>query len=563
MDNFYQTIVIVFNILGGLVIFLYAMRLLGRGLQNIIGEKIEILLRKLTDRPHKGMVVGALVTFFTQSSSITVLTLIGLVNAGVLNLRQGIGIILGSEIGTTITAQLIACDISFFFLPILVFGFVLSNFFRSKKINGWGKVIFSFGLLFTGMELMKTGASPLRESPFASTLFKQFGQTPLLGIIAGTLFTGITSSSSATTSLVVALGASGTIGLPAAIAIILGANIGTCILELLAVIGMSLTAKRVAVAQVIINVIGVIFIFPFIGPFAQIMSTTSDSLARQIANSHTVFNIASSLFFLGLIGLIVTLVKKIVPGKTIKLQRGTKYIDKNILNMPHIALVNATKEVKRTGDIVLTTLDHIKKALFNNQNNLIEYIYRSEDQIDFLEKEIVHYLTAISEQELDSRSSERLAQLFHGIHDIERASDHANRIGEQIKIKIKGRLVFSKTAAEEMKQYLKSCRDLYQKAVKSFILTKPDLAQEVNDDLQKIRAKQKELRSKFDHWDKPKKEIYFQILQPPPSRINFHDMIVFNFHFHLRRIGFLQKNKVRIIIAFFFHLNHRQAIIFS
>ena len=525
MGNFYQAVIIVFNILGGLAIFLYAMRLLGRGLQNIIGGKVEFVLRKLTDRPYKGMAVGALVTFFTQSSSITVLTLIGLVNIGALNLRQGIGIVLGSEIGTTITAQLIACDISFFFLPILVFGFVLSNFFRSKKINGWGKVIFSFGLLFTGMELMKTGASPLKESPFALTLFREFGQTPLWGIVAGTLFTAITSSSSATTSLVVALGASKAITLPAAIAIILGANIGTCILELLAVTGMSLTAKRVAVVQVIINILGVVLVFPFINPFAQIVMATSNNLARQIANSHTIFNVASSFFFLGLVGLLAGLAKKIVPGKTIELQRGTRYIDKAILGMPHVALVNVVKETKRTGDILLTTLDYIREALFNNQNNLVEYIRQSEDQIDFLEEEIVRYLTAISEQELDPHSSERLAQLLHGIHDIERASDHANRIGEQIKIKIKNKLVFSKTAEKEMKQYLKNCRDLYQKALKSFILTKPDLAQEVNNDLQKIRTKQKELRNRFSRWDEPKREIYFQILHHLERLVNHGDSL--------------------------------------
>lgn len=503
---------IIFNILGSLAIFLYAMQLLGRNLQNIIGDKIEYVLRKLTGRPAKGMVVGALTTFLTQSSSITVLTLIGLVNVGVLNLRQGVGIILGSEIGTTITAQLVTLEIGLFYFPLIAIGFGLATFSKNEKLVSLGKVVFSFGLLFMGMEWMKKSASPLGQAPLALSLFKCLGKSPFLGVLTGALFTGITSSSSATTSLVVALGVAKLISLPAGFSLILGANIGTCLLELIATVGLSLTAKRVAVAQAVINVLGVIIIFPFISPFANLMERTAGTLSRQIANSHTIFNVTSSLCFLTAVGLIVFIVKKIVPGQPVRIKRGTKYIDPAILGMPHIALVNVRKEIKRTGGIVLEMLGHIKNSLDDNRDDLIEVIYTCEDQIDFLNQEISRYLTLISGHELDRQSSEKVAQLLHGISDIERASDHLNRIAEQLELKVKKKIIFPRKGHQEIVDYLNDCISLFEKSLETFIADKVHQAVQITHDLQKIRLKQARMKIRSSSWSKEKQEIYLQIL---------------------------------------------------
>jgi len=512
MNQLPSSAMILINILGGLTIFLYAMKLLSGHLQNIIGDRIEYVLRRMTDRPYKGMVVGALVTFLTQSSSITVLTLIGLVNIGTLNLHQGVGIVLGSEIGTTITAQLVAFKIGFLYLPLIILGFGLSSFSRRKSLDYLGKVLFSFGLLFMGMELMKQGASPLKDAPLAQSLFERFSQNPLLGILGGAVFTGITSSSSATTSLVVALGASNAITLPAGIALVLGANLGTCLLELLAVVGMSLTAKRVAVSQAVISLLGVVLIFPFIYPFAEFMSSSAGALSRQIANSHTIFNVGSSTLFLLLVGLIVAISKRIVPGEAVEMERGTKYLDPNILGMPHIALAHAAKEIRRAGEIVLRMIDFTKDALLKDRDDLIEIVYNYEDQVDFLNEEISRYLTLISEHELDSRSSTRLAQMLHGISDIERASDHINRVAEQVETKLKNKITFSPQTKKELGAFVTDSARIFKGSLGVFMLNKPRRAPQIYNQVLALRSKRKKMQTRATRWGGGKREIYTQIL---------------------------------------------------
>jgi len=526
MSGVWSAVKVTFNILGSLALFLYAMRLLGQSLQNVIGERIEFVLRKLTDRPYKGMVVGALVTFLTQSSSITVLTLIGLVNVGVLSLRQGVGIVLGSEIGTTVTAQLMTLKIGGLYFPIIVIGFALATFSKNKNLNLVGKVIFSFGLLFMGMEFMKEAASPLKESPVSLALLKRFGSNPFLGILAGALFTGITSSSSATTSLVVAMGASNVIDLPAGIAVILGANIGTCLLELIAAVGLSLAAKRVAAAQAVINILGVIVIFPFISPFAKLMTHTAGTVSHQIANSHTIFNVASSVILLAFVNIIVYIVQKVVPGEGVQIERGTRYIDRSLLGMPHVALVNATKEIQRTGEMVLAMLDYVRKALLDQRDDFLEVIHVTEDQIDFLNEEISRYLAAISEREMDYRSSERLAQLLHGIADIERASDHLNRIAEQIEGKKKKRIAFSRGEKKDLAAYVDSCAAIFAKSLGIFIQEDTAQATEITSDLQELRTMERALlKARSSRWHKEKREVYGQALHHLERLANHADSL--------------------------------------
>ena len=526
MEGFGDYFTVLVNILGGLAVFLYAMQVLGNNLQNVIGEKIELVLRRMTDKPYKGMVTGALVTFLTQSSSITVLTLIGLVNVGVLNLRQGVGIILGSEIGTTITAQLVTLKVEKLFFPIIIVGFVLANVVKNKNVQSAGKVIFSFGLLFMGMELLKKGAAPLKESEAVLSMFGAFGRSPVLGIIAGAVFTSLTSSSSATTSLVVALGAANVITLPAAIALILGANIGTCALELIASAGMSLTAKRVAYAQAVINILGVLIILPFVFMFSDLMATTSRSLAHQIANAHTVFNVASSVIFLFFVGAIVTVVKKLVPGEAVKVERGTKYIDQNLLGMPHIALVNATQEVRRAGRMLTPMLKNVRLALTEHRRDLIEAVQAQESQLDFLEEEIAKYLVAISERELDYQSSGRLAQLLHGVADIERAGDHINRISEQLSDTKKKDLSFSKSEREALSKYLDATADLFRKALAVFLEPEASNADEVSDGLRAIRQMRRDMEAaSHPKWSKAKREVYHDTLHHVERLANHADSL--------------------------------------
>lgn len=511
MSNLGQFTETVFNILGGLAIFLFAMKHLAINLQNIVGGKIEQVLRKLTNRPYKGMFVGTFVTFITQSSSITVLTLIGLVNVGALSLYRGVGILLGAEIGTTITAQLVTLKIGLYYFPLIVFGLAMSTS-RRKALASLGKVIFSFGLLFMGMDLMKTGAIPLKQSPAISSLFEQFATNPLFGIAMGAVFTAITSSSSATTSLVVAMGASGAINLPAAIALILGANIGTTFLELVAVVNMGLTAKRVAVAQALINVVGVIIILPFVGPLAALAASTSSGLDHQIANSHTIFNVGSSLIFLFFTGAIVKTTKKLVPGKIVRVGRGTRHLDKHILGLPHVATLNCVKETKRMGKAVSKMFDCIEKVLKNGSGDLLEILYSCEKHVDHLHKEIASHIAMIYDYDINQETLRRLTQLLHGNTDIERAADHLNKVTSQLEQVNKKKIAYNQKDRNQLLKYAAMCKEIYDLALKSFLEDNPKLASKVPEMLRKVETKKKRMNSKLTNLRSQKNKTYSLIV---------------------------------------------------
>lgn len=251
------------QILGGLALFLFAINRLSSTLKKIAGVKLRYILQKATGNRLMGAASGTLVTFLVQSSSVTVLLLIGMVNAGVLNLRQAVYVILGSEIGTTITAQIVAFKVNMLFYPLLMIGFFTLSFAGKEKYRNLGEIVFSLGLIFLSMKLMTDGSRPLKDFPLIIDAFSRFGASPFLGIIIGALFTSITSSSSATTSLIIAMGMEGVVDLRSGIALMIGANIGTCTLELIASIGTNVIARRTGMAQFLINIIGALLFFRF------------------------------------------------------------------------------------------------------------------------------------------------------------------------------------------------------------------------------------------------------------------------------------------------------------
>jgi len=490
---------------------MYAMEMLGSHLQNVVGDKIEKVLRKLTDNPSSGMVVGALVTFLTQSSSITVLTLIGLVNVGVLNLSQGMGILLGAEIGTTLTAQLVTLEIGKMYFPLVIIGLILAKFGK-EKTKSLGKVIFSFGLLFLGMELMKTGAKPIGKDPMVLSLFESFASNPILGIIAGATFTAVTSSSSATTSLVVALGIANVIALPAGITLILGANIGTTFLELIAVFGLSLTAKRIAVAQGVINILGVVLMLPFIQPFAQLMALTSDHLGNQIANSHTVFNVGSSMVFLVFVKLIVKLVEKIMPGEVVTVERGAKYIDDALIRMPHLALVNSEKEVERLSQIVDQSFFHISQYFSSRDDNLLSTVTTQEEFVNKLHLQTNEYLIKVSEHEFNKESSEKLAKLMHGLTDLERTHDHLNKAAEYTQIGHNKRVKFTDKELHLVGEFSNHCYSFYRKALRAFLSGNVKESKKLTKEMKKLSLLKEGIIKKINQTDKEKVELLNKIV---------------------------------------------------
>ena len=449
---------IIFSLVGGLALFLYGIYLLSTGLQKIAGEKLEKLLRKLTGTPLKGVATGATVTAIIQSSSITTVTLIGFLNAGLLSLRQAMGVILGAEIGTTITAQVVAFKIGLYALPILALGFLFFTLGKQKKCRYLGEAVLGLGLLFLGMIFMKEGVSPLGNSDCFVDLLANFSQIPVFGVLTGAIFTGIIQSSSATTALVIAMGTEGVVGLEAAIPLILGANIGTCVTVLLASIGATRQAKRSALFHFIFNVTGVTIFLCILPIFINIISGTSSDLPRQIANAHTLFNVTNTLIMLPFVGLLAALLEKIIPGKEPKIDRGVKYIDAHFLSTPSLALAQARKEEIRASEIVLGMFDDAAKIFFKGEAKLIDHIFKKEEAIDEIYNQVTEYLMRISERNLSKRDSKRLASLTHSITDIERMADHINNLAEIAEAKAKRKISFSSVATQELSDFFNEVR---------------------------------------------------------------------------------------------------------
>ena len=498
-------VAVIFGVFGGLALFLYGLRILSEGLQKIAGNRVKDMLERLTDRPIKGALVGTFTTGITQSSSIMMVTLIGLINGGLLTLEQAVGVMLGAEIGTTITAQLIAFRIGNFYLPLMAIGFPLYYYSKTSKTRYIGQSILGFGILFLGMAIMKGGVTPFRSDPFFLDLLANFGTIPLLGIIVGALFTGIIQSSSATTGLVIAMGMENVLTLPAAIALIFGANIGTCVTGLLASIGSSLSAKRTSAAQFLVNIAGVLLFFPFISKFATLAAATSPDLPRQIANAHTIFNVTVTLIMLPLVGLIVAVVKRVVPGEEIRVDRGAKYLDERILNTPSLALSQALKEVIRMAKMTSEMLELGLRGFETGDMKLIQTIEKEEEAEDELNEMITKYLTEISKRDLSEDQTRELAILTHAIMDIERSGDHANNIAELVEKKAKEDWVFSSVATEEIQTMFEKVKSGYDKAINVLENRDEDLGKRVLEIEKEVDIMEKDFVA--NHTERLKKDI--------------------------------------------------------
>jgi phosphate:Na+ symporter len=455
---------IAFGIVGGLAIFLYGLYMLSDGLKKVVGEKLKQLLARVTNNPLKGCFFGAL-TAATVHSGLTMVILMGLINAGVLTLNQGIGVMLGSEIGTTITAQIVASDIGIIFYPIIAFGFLLSILAKDQRYKNLGQVILSLGLLYLGMNIMSGSIRPLQDEPAVKTFLYSLGQYPISGLLAGAALTAMFNSSTALMGLVLSLGINNMITLEGAIAVILGANIGSCITGLMATVGSSLSAKRLSLAQIAINIIGALLFFPFITNFAGLITLTSADLPRQIANAHSIFNITISLIMLPLVGLMASIVKKLLPGEETKIKRGTEFIDEKLLAAPSIALSQAEKEVLRMGSLAYEMLDKATTAIQDDKKEAIAKVKELEGIVDEIYHAIDKFLNDSRFVNLSEKEFKKLAYMKHSLNDIERVGDHANNLVELAEKKMKKALQFSEDAKQELSTMCAKAKMIYEKAL--------------------------------------------------------------------------------------------------
>lgn len=463
---------VIFGLLGGLGLFLYGMSLMSEGLQKAAGDRMRRILEALTDRVWKGVIVGAVVTAVVQSSSATTVMLVSFVNAGLMSLSQAFGVIMGANIGTTVTAQLIAFELTDWALPAIGLGFLISIVGRRRSHRYFGHMLLGFGLLFLGIGVMKDAVGPLEDSPVFVQWMTDLSHSPLLGVLVGLVITAIIQSSAATAGVILAIASKGLITLDAAIPILFGCNIGTCVTALLASIGTSRTAKRTAMAHVLFNVAGTVVLLVLLKPFTQAVLVVSrtDDLPRLIANTHTLFNVLNTLIWLPLTGVMVRLVEGIVRGPDLETLADARFLDHRMLGTPSVALQMAVKEMTHMADLVKEMLVKTRQAFFEGNTRVLEDVDRIEDKVDRLKDQTIVYLsTLLSERSLTRAQSSKLAGLMHAISDIERVADHTQNIGEYALEKASKGLPFSEDAGSELKE-------VYDKVIELFDISVAGLA---------------------------------------------------------------------------------------
>jgi len=482
-----------FEVFGGLALFLFGIKMLSEGLEKLAGTRLQEMLEMLTDNPLKGAFFGAFATALIQSSSLLMVTMIGLINAGLLTLEQAVGVMLGQEIGTALTGQLAAFRIGDLCFLMIILGFILRNLFKGLKGREAGEAVLGVGILFLGMEAMSSGISPLQDTPFFTNLILTFSKNPVFSVAIGAVFTGIIQSSSAMTGLVIAMGMSNAIDLTSAIGLIFGANIGTCVTAQLASIGSSLSSRRAALSQLIINVAGVLIFLPFLLPFSKMITLTSSRLPRQIANAHTIFNVMVSLIIFPFVGVLVGAVKRIIPGEEKGVERKVRFLDERILTMPSIAISEASKEVNRLGEIVNEMLKGGEKALIDDDEKAARSVIEEEDEmVDYLYNAIESFVDVIMDRDLSEKELQKCIQLSHNVTDIERVADLANNLAEACQEKLRKNISFSPQAQKELGLLFEKVRQAYDLSIKSLKTDDRKLAQrvlEIEDEVDTLEAR--------------------------------------------------------------------------
>ena len=445
---------IIFGLVGGLGLFIYGIWEMSEGLHKAAGERMRRVLHNLTGSTFRGILVGTGVTVLIQSSSATTVMLVGFVNAGLMTLVQALGVIFGSNIGTTITAQLIAFQLTDYALPIIGLGMLVKFLAKRKTHQYIGDFMLGFGILFLGLKISTEVVRPLGQYPLFNEILVSFSRNPLLGVLAGAVVTGILQASGVTIGMVLALAMANLIDLRAAIGLVFGCNIGTCVTALIASVGTSISAKRVALAHILFNVIGVAIFLPFLNLFQSLVMHTSSQLPRQIANAHTLFNVINTFIFLPFTRLYASILTKVIKGKEEEeeIEYLPKYLERHLLNTPPIALDAAVKETIRTLGLTQRMVGSAMKGFFNNDAKSLEKVTKGEEAVDSLRTAITDYLVELMQRELSLEESRKIPPLIHAINDVERIGDHAENLRDLAEQKIDGKLPFSDIAIEELKK---------------------------------------------------------------------------------------------------------------
>ena len=484
---------IVTGIFGGLGLFLYGMKLMSDGLENVAGEKLKGILEKITSNKVIGVLVGTIVTAIIQSSSATTVMVVSFVNAGLMTLTQATGVILGSNIGTTITAQMVSFNLEVIAPIFIGVGAIVMMSAKKKRIKDLAYIALGFGILFMGMGLMSSSLKPISNLQIFNDFISVIGKNHFLGVLVGLTMTAILQSSSATTGILVALANSGNIDMNVAFPIILGCNIGTCVTAILAGLTANRTAKKAALLHLLFNIFGTVLFLPFSDKVVTFVNyLTPDNVARQVANAHTIFNVVITIFILPISKYFVMLVNHILPDDEGKESCGAIYLDKKLLETPIVASGQVIKETIRMANKAKNNLELAMEVFLNWNEEKMKKVYANESIINTLERDITEYLIELPQHNLPEENAKLVSQAYHTINDIERIGDHAENIVELAIQKYENNITLSYDGDKEVRQLFEVTLRSITIAIESF------KSNEISDDeVEKVEEEIDSLEKQF------------------------------------------------------------------
>ncbi len=455
----------IISMLGGLGLFLYGMKLMGEGIEKVAGSKMKTILEWCTKNRLIGVIVGTIFTAIIQSSSAATVMVVSFVNSGLMNLMQAVGVIMGANIGTTVTAQIVAFDLDSIAPIFVITGVVMIMFFKNETVNKVGEVLFGFGALFLGMSLMKNSMADIKDSVTVMKMISSL-KNPLVAILVGLVITTILQSSSASVGILVTMAGSGLVELPMCFYVILGCNIGACTSAVLVGLTGKKDAKRAALIHLMFNIIGsiimLLILLPFGGYVEHWINAISADPKRAVANTHTIFKVFQVIILFPFAGWIVKLTQWLVPGEDEQKEKyELKYISLDSAVSPAIAMIEVTNEIKRMGEIANYNLERSMEALMKGNKDIINEVFEREHEVDFLSRKITDFLVKIN-QMLPVSETKNIAGYYHVVSDIERIGDHAENIAEFAQTKLNESIEFSKVGAEELQHMF----DVMNKEVK-------------------------------------------------------------------------------------------------
>lgn len=469
---------IIIPFVGGLGMFIYGMQIMAQGLENAAGNKMKTLLEVLTKNKLMGVLLGAAITAVIQSSSATTVMVVGFVNAGIMNLTQAMGVIMGANVGTTVTGWLVsAVEWAKFLSPAklapiaVILGVVIMLTGKRRSSREISSIIIGFGLLFIGITTMSSAVEPLQESEAFCGILVTLGNNPIMGILTGALVTAVIQSSSASVGILQSLAAAGLVPFSAAVYIIMGQNIGTCVTAILSSLGAKKNAKTAALMHLLFNIIGSVIFSVFAIVFFEIINPTMGAgmiSQTQISMVHTAFNIGTTVLLFPVSGWIISLAKKIGRVDEDGQDQSVVLLDDRILETPGIALQSTVKEVARMAKIVEESLEVAKEVLFTLKEEDIQFLKEEEDTVDKLSAGITNYAIKLSSLQISEKEHQDVAHLLQMISDIERISDYCENISEFAETLYEKKVSFSEVGTAQLKEMLDVCADSYKYAYEAF-----------------------------------------------------------------------------------------------